>query len=218
MKTPNAVRSSSFLFNGLMFVAGFSFMLVLLPLLRCLFDGETYSWGMQIYGISFFSRGIQADYFILIPLLSFYLLFYYSFYWLKNRSLFYVVLIVWWLLNFGNLLFDIFKNGDTMFHGDTLNIHISLTKIIVPFSIITLGWIIWIILKDKNLPIVNIPWAKRNKKFFIALISLLPIQAVLLATGEPHALTDEIGVVLIIIQSFLIALVFIPKKLKAVNS
>ncbi len=212
MKIPIAVRSNNVLFNGLMVLSGFTFMLVLLPLLRCLFDGETYSWGMQIYGMSFYSKGIQADYFILIPLLAFYLFYYFSFYWLKNRKLFYTTLIIWWLLNFGNLLYDIIKNGDTMFHGDTLDVHVSLTKIIVPFAMLTLLWIIWIILKDKKLQTVSISWARKNNSMALILICLLPIQALLLAFGEPHALTDEIGVILIIIQAFATAFVFIPTK------
>ena len=212
MKTPIAVRSSNGLFNGLMLLSGFTFMLILLPLLRCLFDGVTYSWGTQIYGISFFSKGIQPDYFILFPLFAFYLFYYYSFYWIKNRTLFYIALVLWWLLNFGNLLFDIIKNGDTMFHGDTLDVHISLTKIIIPFSVITLIWIIWIIIKDSKRPSDAIPWGKKNKKIGLLLLALIPIEAILLATGEPHALTDEIGVILIIIQSFATAFVFIPSQ------
>lgn len=212
MKTPIAIRPSNGLFNGLMFLSGFTFMLVLLPIVRCLFDGDTYSWGNQIYGISFFSKGIQPDYFILIPLLVFYLFFYYSFYWVKNRCLFYTALIIWWLLNFGNLLFDIIKNGDTMFHGDTLNVHISLSNIVIPFSVITVIWIVMIILKDKKRPKVSIPWTKKNKNLAIILLCLLPVQFVLLATGEPNTLTDEIGVVITIIQSFTVAFVFIPTK------
>lgn len=52
MNNRNAVRPANGLFNGLMILAGFTFMLVWLPLLRCLFDGSSYSWGQWYYGLS----------------------------------------------------------------------------------------------------------------------------------------------------------------------
>jgi len=79
MKTPIAVRANNALFNSLMIFSGLTFMLVWLPLLRCLFDGETYSWGQNYFVITFSSTGIESGYFILIPFLMLYLLFFYSF-------------------------------------------------------------------------------------------------------------------------------------------
>ena len=67
MKTPIAVRSNNALFNSLMIFSGITFMLVWLPLLRCLFDGKSYSWGQDYFGMPFQSTGIELDYFILIP-------------------------------------------------------------------------------------------------------------------------------------------------------
>ena len=40
MKTPIAVRLNNRLFNTLLIFSGITFMLVWLPLLRCLFDGN----------------------------------------------------------------------------------------------------------------------------------------------------------------------------------
>ena len=186
MKTPVAVRVSNPLFNSFMIFTGFTFMLVWLPVLRCLFDGKSYRWGQNYFGISFFSKGIEPDYFILIPFLGLFGLLYYSFYWIKNRTVFYVLLAWWWIHHFGNYLYDIYKNGDTMFHGDTLGIHVSLTVVVIPLALITLLWIGLIIRKDSRMETVHIPWAKRNKLKAVLFLSPLIIQAILFAIGEPH--------------------------------
>ncbi len=212
MKTPIAVRTSNKLFNSLMFFSGITFMLVLLPLVRCLFDGKSYSWGQAYFGMTFNSSGVEIDYFILVPFLLMYILYFYSFYWIKNRMIFYGMLIWFWIHNFGNLLFDIIKNGDTMFHGDTLNIHVSISSIVIPLAIVFLTWIVIVIIKDRKMIEVSIPWSKRNNRLLLLILGPLPIQALLYATGKPHGLTDEIGVLITIIQSFLFGLIFIPKK------
>ncbi len=217
MKTPIAVRESNGLFNSLMILSGITFMLVLLPLQRCLFDGTSYSWGQQYFGVSFNSTGIEPGYFILIPFLIFFIGYFYSFYWIKNRTIFYAFLGLFWVHNFGNLLFDIIKNGDTMFHGDTLDVHVSISWIIIPLSIIFLIWILAIIYKDRKMENVEITWSKRNNLKALVILGVLPIQALLYATGEPHGLTDEISVIITILQSFLFGIIFIPRKLPKSN-
>ena len=212
MKTPIAVRKSNALFNSLMIFSGVAFMLVLLPLQRCLFDGSSYSWGQQYFGVQFYSTGIESGYFILLPFLILFLLYFYSFYWIKNRTIFYVLLIWFWIHNFGNLLYDILKNGDTVFHGDTLNVHISISWIVIPLSILFLLWIVAVIYKDRKSEDVEIAWSKKNNLKALIILGVLPIQAILYATGEPHGFTDEFSVIITILQSFLFGIIFIPKK------
>ena len=218
MKTPIAVRPNNALFNSLMIFSGLTFMLVWLPLLRCLFDGSSYSWGQNYFGIFFKSSGIEAGYFILIPFLILYLFYLYSFYWVRNRTIFYIMLAWFWMHNFGNLIYDIIKNGDTEFHGDTLDVHISISSIVIPLSVIALIWVVAVILKDRKLPEVSIPWSRSNTRKALIILSPLPIQAIMYATGEAHGLTDEISVVITIIQSFLLAIVFFPKKIKVISA
>ncbi len=214
MKTSIAVRQNNSLFNFFMVFSGLTFMLVWLPILRCLFDGNTYSWGQNYFGFSFSSSGVQTDYFILIPFLLFFALFFYSFYWIKNRTVFYGLLVLWWVHSFGNFIYDIIVNGDTEFHGDTLNVHVSLSMIVIPLAISMLLLIVAIIVKDRKLEAVNISWDKKNNKKAMLILGVLPLQAILFATGEPHALTDEISVLITILQSFLIPIIFFPTKPK----
>ena len=201
MKNLTALRPRNGLFNFLMYFAGLSFVLVWLPLLRCLFDGSTYRWGQSFYGLSVHSQGIQPGLFFLVLSLGFFAALFYSFYWVENRRVFHGLLIGWWLYSFGNLLFEFAANGDVMFHGDTLDVHVSLAAIVTPIAI----------RKDQALPAGKVDWNPRNRKAALIILAPLPIQILLLATGEPHGLTDEIGVILTIIQAILIPTIFLPK-------
>ncbi len=217
MKTPIAVRPNNVLFNFFMILTGITFMLVWLPLLRCLFDGSTYSWGQTYFGFNLYSAGVQADYFMLFPFLMLFVFLYYSFYWVKNRTIFYVLLVLWWIHSLGNFIYDIIKNGDTGFQGETLDVQISISMIVIPLSIIMLLLIIAVIRKDRKLTEVNIPWNKKNNLKAILILGVIPIQAILYATGEAHGLTDEISVIITILQSFLIPIIFFPSKQKLIK-
>ena len=82
----------------------------------------------------------------------------------------------------------------------------------------TKSGIIAIVLKDRKLPEMNILWNRKNTNKGLIIIALIPIQAILFATGEAHGLTDEIGVIIAILHSFLIQTIFFPvKNLKESN-
>jgi hypothetical protein len=190
-------------------------MLVWLPLLRCLFDGVTYSWGQWYFGKQLFSAGISADYFMLIPFLFLYLALFYAFYYAKNRKIFYGLMIIWWVHFWGNFLLDIVIHGDTQFHGDTLNVHVSLSAIIVPLAIIALLLIIAIIRKDRTMENLSIPRTSNNQLWTWIILAPLPLQAIFFMIGEPHALTDEIAVLITIAQSLALPFIFTPAKARA---
>ncbi|MEZ5042917.1 MAG: ubiquinol cytochrome C oxidoreductase [Saprospiraceae bacterium] len=212
MKTLTAVRPRNGLFNFVLFFSAISYVLVWLPLLRCLFDGASYRWGQTFFGIPVSSQGIQMGFVFLLIMLVFYLALFYSFYWLENRKVFYGLLSAWWLISFGNLLFDILKEGDTMFHGDTLDVHISISAIVIPISLIALAAVIMLIRKDQHMEPSTLTWNRRNRLTAYILLAPLPIQAILLMSGEAHGTTDEIGVIITILQAILFPLIFIPKK------
>jgi hypothetical protein len=133
-----------------------------------------------------------------------------SFYWFRNRTVHYVLLGLWWIHVFGNLLFDIAAYGDTEFHGDTLNVHLSLSMIVIPLGVIALALLVLAIRKDFKSDLSAIPWSRRNRRLALLVFGPLPIQAILLATGEPHGATDQIGVLISIAQCFLIPFVVRP--------
>ncbi|MDN5205249.1 ubiquinol cytochrome C oxidoreductase [Fulvivirgaceae bacterium BMA10] len=212
MKTLTAYRQNNLPFNILNIIVSFSFLVVWLPLLRALFDGLSYRWGTTYFGIAFNGRGLTMDYLFLILQLIFFAVLFLSFYWFRKRKLFYGLLVVWFIHVFGNLLFDIIKNGDHMFHGDTLNVHVSLSAIIIPLSLIAAVLIILSIWKDMNSNEVSISWSKRNRLLAFIVFGPLPIQAIFFATGKPHNITDQIAVIVAIIQCFAIPFILRPDK------
>lgn len=217
MKNVTALRPRNGLFNFLLYFSGVSFVLVWLPLLRCLFDGSTYRWGQSFFGFSFHSRGIEPGLLFLLLALVFFLALFYSFYWVENRRVFHGLLIGWWLFSFGNLLFEFAMNGDVMFHGDTLDVHLSMAAIVTPIALLALILVVLAIRKDGKLPRGQVNWNRLNKRAAWIILAPLPIQILLLATGEPHGLTDEVGVVITIIQAILFPTIFLPKEKSAMQ-
>ncbi|MEQ9403738.1 MAG: ubiquinol cytochrome C oxidoreductase [Cyclobacteriaceae bacterium] len=217
MKTQIAYRKTSRLLTSFSILISLTFMIVWLPLVRSVFDGVSYQWGTNFYGFQIQGAGITPSFSFLVIQLAFYAALIWSMYWVKNRYLFEGLLVLWFFNVFGNLLSDIIINGDTMFHGDTLNVHISITWIIVPLSILAIIFIIFIILADRKADNQSIHWNARNTRLMWLILGPIPILGLLLASGEPHGITDQIGVIIAIAQCFLIPLIFRPYGSKSLQ-
>ncbi|NMM47584.1 ubiquinol cytochrome C oxidoreductase [Marinigracilibium pacificum] len=218
MKNLIAYRKTDLWKNILMFLFSLTFMIVWLPFIRSIFDGESYVWGTEYFGFWLRGEGVTPEFLFLIIQLVFYVGLFYSMYWVKNRNIFYSLLVVWWVNFFGNLLFDILKNGDTVFHGDTLNVHVSISAIVIPLSVIALFVIFMAIKSDMNAIEKHIEWKSKNSILLAIILGPLVVQAVLLATGEPHGVTDQIGVILALIQCFTIPFIYRPYQNSEVKS
>ena len=215
MSTLLAQRKNNAVANGLLFLIAFTFLTTWLPFLRALFDGESYVWGTTYFGATFGGSGLSPAYLVLVVQVAFFALLFASIYWLRNRALVPVLLGVWWIHIFGNLLFDIIRNGDTMFHGDTLNVHISLTAIILPLSVLALALIVIVIRGDRSDANTALSWSGRNRIMALLIFGPLPLQAVLFATGNPHGTGDQVAVLISILQCMLIPLVVRPYRLRS---
>jgi len=210
MKTLIAYRKTSRLLTVLTVLISFTFMVTWLPVVRSIFDGSSYQWGLNFYGLGFSGEGITASLLFPIAQLLFYSALFISMFWVRKRQWFYGLLIAWYFMVFGNLLSDIAINGGTMFHGDTLNVHISLTWIVLPLSLLALVLIYFVIREDRKAEEPQIPWATKNRNLMFWILGPLVIQAILFSYGEPHGITDQIAVVWSILQSFLIPLILRP--------
>jgi hypothetical protein len=216
MKSLIAYRNPTKLKSLLTFIISITFMIVWLPFLRAIFDGESYHWGTNYFGYMIHGAGVNSDFIFVIIQLLFYVALAFSMYWIQNRKVFYGLLLVWFTNVFGNLLYDIVANGDTMFHGDTLNVHISITWIVVPLSALALILIFFVIKQDIDQKEVSIEWNAMNRNLAYFILGPLVIQAILFAVGEPHATTDEIGVIISLVQNFALPFIVRPynKSLK----
>lgn len=86
-----------------------------------------------------------------------------------------------------------------MFHGDTLNVHLDLSFIIIPFMIFLGALVVKVILEDRKHSFVT-EGTKKNKFWATLLLVPIPVQVVLFYMGEPHGITDKIGVVIALLQ------------------
>ncbi|MFN1833701.1 ubiquinol cytochrome C oxidoreductase [Balneola sp. MJW-20] len=218
MKKWIAVRKSNGLFNALMLVQGITFMLVMLPLLRVPSDGVTYAWGQTYFGIQLVSRGVSPDYFVLFLFLALFIAAFSSFYWAKNRVFFYGMMFIWWIHVFGSLFVDLLMTGDIVFHGDTLNVHISMMNLVLGLALIAAVLIFFVIRKDQKMQNEHISWNRQNNLKALFILCPIVLQVIFFATGEPDGLTDSIAVIITIIQSIIFPLIFIPSKERRAQS
>jgi hypothetical protein len=193
--------------RGLLLITCLSMMTTWLPLLRGLFDGPSYRWGNTLFGRNFSGNGINGDYYYVIvhAVFGFFLL--YTFYHSHRRVVFYTLLALWHLTIVGNVCWAIFAGEGLYFHGDTLGIHLNLGYVVIPMVALLAVWVIRVIATDQRYGKV-FKWKMKNNRWLIVVLSMLPVQFILLRTGEPQDLTDKIGVVMALSQVFIFYWVF----------
>ncbi len=101
---------------------------------------------------------------------------------------------------------------DAVFHGDTMGVHIHLLWFVVPVAFLSIYTIYYMILQDWRAEEVEIPWNSKNNLALLFILGPLPLQWILLASGEPHGITDQIGVIISIIQAYAVPFILRPYK------
>ncbi|WP_296701391.1 ubiquinol cytochrome C oxidoreductase [Algoriphagus sp.] len=208
MKNLIAYRKPNIWTNVLSVLISITFMIVWLPFVRSIFDGSSYVWGTQYFGFTIKGAGITPSFIFIIAQLALYAAVIIGLYRMRNRIMYGALLSIWWINVFGNLIFDILKNGDSMFHGDTLNVHVSITAIILPLAAVALLLIVQVLRTEKES--ISISWTKKNRALLKFFFAMLPLLFLLLFSGEPHGITDQLGVFIAIAQCFYIPLIFRP--------
>lgn len=191
----------------LLFVTSLSSATSWLPLIRGISDGESYLWGTTLFGNLFQGKGVAGDfYFVVINLLLVTVLMY-AFYWIKDRRIFYGLLGLWYGSMIANAIFDVILGERFMFHGDTLNVHVDLTYILMPLLLLLGAFVVNVILADQKHPFLA--RGHRNNRLWAMLFLLpIPVQVALFYMGEPHGITDQIGVVIALLQAALFWKIF----------
>lgn len=191
--------------NSLLFLTGLTFATTWLPFLRGLMDGDSYFWGTSLFGRSFSGSGISGDFFYVLLNLIVGLLLLYSFYWMGKRIIFYSLLVVWYGSMIANTFYESFFGGGYFFNGDTLNVHLDLSYVILPLMLLMGILVIRVIQADRKL-VLRSEWTRRNTIWALALLTPVIIQAYLFQEGEPHGVTDKIGVILALLQVLLVSI------------
>lgn len=197
----------------LLFIVSFTFLTVWLPFLRSLFDGVSYHWGQDYFGYHLSGDGINSHYIFLVLEVILFSAIFYGMYWMKNRRLLFGLLGLWMVHFFGSLLYEGLQ-GEMMFHGDALNVHLDLTYLVLFLTVVsgTLVYLSW--KREANLNQPEISWGRKNKLATMIIFGPLPLQLLLLQMGEPQQTTDQVGVVISIVQALVLPLIFLPYKLK----
>ncbi len=185
--------------NFLLILTSFTFATSWLPFIRGIADGESYQWGSSLFGNALYGKGISGDFYYVVLNVIIGLMLMYSFYWIKNRIAFYLLLILWYGSMIANSFYEVFAGDGYMFHGDTLNVHLDLSFIIIPLMIVMGALVGHVILEDRKYSFV-VKGTKKNKFWAILLLFPIPVQAVLFSMGEPHGITDRIGVIIALLQ------------------
>ena len=164
-------------------------------------DGDSYRWANSLFGHVFWGDGVGGDLWFLVGQTAIGI----AIVWLGTRprpgALFVGLLSGWSALLLGSSVYQaLTTTEDIRFRGDTLGIDVSI-KWVAPISYVVLFGLVltWLALRAGSERSITEERESRPG-FLILLLALLPIQFLLLRFGAPHGTTDQIGVIVTILQ------------------
>lgn len=183
---------------------------VWLPFIRGSMDGNTYEWGNSFLGFGFGGQGIGGYYWIVVleAVLCVAVIY---FGWRGAQPPFHWLLLLWNIPQAVDAFYNAIRFPENYrFQGDTLGVDLSLAWVgPLLFGGLALLSLIWVVRdlrqrRSEDLPV----WSRRNRVLLMITFSLLPLQFFLLRFGEPHGTTDQIGVILTMLQWALLNITF----------
>jgi hypothetical protein len=177
-----------------------------LPFWRCVMDGTSYEWGNNYFGQMYQGAGLHGDFLFL----AYQLLLGLTVLWLGNRGArapFAALLVVWHGILAGSALHGALTAREPlMFHGDTLGVHLDITFVAPAiYGLIFLLALLWAVRETGLRPArLALRWGPVNTVLSVVVLALLGAGYYLLSTGEPHGETDGIGVVVTIVNLFVL--------------
>ena len=200
------------LLRAILIWTGITFIIVWLPLVRGLMDGESYQWGNSLWGMQIGGRGVHGDYWLLVIQAAFGIVLLYLG-WRGARQPFHWLLLLWQIPLAAQACYYAFTSPeDYRFRGDTLGVDVSLAWVgpvfAGGFALLSILWVVrdWRTRGERLVP----EWGRVNFIFLSIVLFLLPIQFVLLRFGEPHGTRDQVGVILTMTQWLLINWAMFP--------
>lgn len=179
---------------------------------RLTLEGNTYSWGAEYFGRMFHSSGLaRPDFLIVYALLAVSVLIL----WQLRQHHFRIAapaLAAFMGFFAANAAYQWLAGEPMMFHGDTLNIHVNLSVPIFAFNVgfFALAVLWWWGVRDVSRGPGPRPMSRVRRAVLWLCIAATPVQVILLMSGEPHALTDEIGVLMTLAQGALLGWALFP--------
>ncbi|MCM3872250.1 MAG: hypothetical protein ND895_16335 [Pyrinomonadaceae bacterium] len=194
------------LLKAILILTSFSMIVVWLPLIRGVMDGNTYEWGLSFLGKNYGGRGLGGQYWLVVLQAVIAVALVYLG-WRGARQPFHWLLLAWNSSGAVNAFYNaIYFAEDYRFQGDSLGVNVSVAWVGPLFwTALTLLSILWVVRDLKRSGNKEMPaWTGRNWMLLAITASLLPIQFLLLRFGEPHGTRDQIGVILTMVQWLLL--------------
>lgn len=187
-------------------------VIVWLPLIRGLMDGDSYEWGNSFWGIQVGGQGVHGQYWLLLlqAIIGIAVLY---FGWRGARQPFHWLLLLWHIPLGAQAIYDAISSPeDYRFRGDTLGVDVSLAWVgplfFGGFALLSVLWVIRDFRRERDTAAPE--WKRANYVLLLIAVSLLPIQFLLLRFGEQHGPGDQAGVILTMGQWVLINLGLFP--------
>lgn len=185
-----------------------AYILAWLPAVRGLLDGPTYEWGLTLFGKQFSGAGLEGDYWFVAAeaMLGIVTLF---LGWRSPGFVFKAVSVLFTGTMFADTLHSAFVLGqDQVFEGATLGVNVSVGMIFLTvYGVLFALSLVWAAFGRPGTP----PrWSLANSALLAIVILLLPLQYLLLATGQGREVSDQFGVLITMGQWLLLSLGFAP--------
>jgi hypothetical protein len=179
---------------------------------RLTLEGAGYSWGSEYFGHMFHSSGLARPDFLLVYvmlIIGVFLIFKLR----QHRFRLAVPLVLVYLGFFAaNGLHQLVRGEPVIFRGDTLDVTLNVTVVyfVLQFGMFLVGLAWWYGVRHLDNGPGTPPLSAKRRAILKVCLAAIPVQIILLVVGEPHALTDEIGVLLTLANWLVLMWVFYP--------
>ena len=178
-----------------------------LPLVRCLLDGPSYEWGTTLFGHQFSGAGLAGDFGYLLAFTGVALVLLYLG-WRRPGAPFKIASVLWTGAMLANALHMLMADPAATFEGATLGVSVSMGLIsaVVYGALFALA-LVWAWLGRAGEP----PrWGLANTVILVVALLMLPLQYLLLSSGQGRETSDVIGVLMTMGQWGLLSLSLAP--------
>lgn len=193
-------------------VVAFKTLLPWLVFFRLTFEGSSYQWGTSLFGKMFYSAGLsRPDFLLIYGLLTAGVFLLYQ---LRKFNVGIVgpALLVYFGFFAADALYNLALGEPLIFQGDTLGVRVNIS---IPFFVLhfaalllVIGW--WWSARRSGGAATTPGLAPARKVVALACLCFVPVQLVLLISGEPHGTTDAIGVIGTLLQWVLLSWAMYP--------
>jgi hypothetical protein len=203
-------RKPDRLLKVILILTSLTMIVVWLPLIRGLMDGNSYEWGGSFLGNDYGGTGLGGQYWLVVLEAAIAIAIVYLG-WRGARQPFHWLLLLWNVSGAINAFYNTIKfPEDYRIQGDTLGIDLSVAWVGPLFwSALTLLSVLWIVRDFRRSEAgVGAGWGRANTVLLVLVLGLLPIQFVLLRFGAPLSRMDQLGVVVTLLQWLMLNLAF----------